>query len=229
MDNGDTDRDGQQNVNSDLLKIVKKFFNVTEDDDADCNPYMSSSISCEYIDEYAFSKKYSSCNKFKILSLNVQSIHAKFSDLSSLIELLEAEKCSPDVICIQETWQIRNVDVISLPGYQNIIFKSRSNNVQGGGVGFYVKNGLSVSVLNDVSIFRDRIFKSMFIKVSFDSKEHVIGNIYRPNVPFGQFSSNDLMSLFNENLLERSGDISGRTTAILQFSSELEQTWHSYY
>jgi hypothetical protein len=29
--------------------------------------------------------------------------------------------------------------------------------------------------------------------------------------------------------MERSGDISGRTTAILQFSSELEQTWHSYY
>jgi hypothetical protein len=29
--------------------------------------------------------------------------------------------------------------------------------------------------------------------------------------------------------VERSGDISGRTTAILQFSSELEQTWHSYY
>jgi hypothetical protein len=30
-------------------------------------------------------------------------------------------------------------------------------------------------------------------------------------------------------ILQRSGDISGRTTAILQFSSELEQTWHSYY
>jgi hypothetical protein len=29
--------------------------------------------------------------------------------------------------------------------------------------------------------------------------------------------------------LQRSGDISGRTTAILQFSSELQQTWHSYY
>jgi hypothetical protein len=29
--------------------------------------------------------------------------------------------------------------------------------------------------------------------------------------------------------IQRSGDISGLPTAILQFSSEMQQTWHSYY
>jgi hypothetical protein len=34
---------------------------------------------------------------------------------------------------------------------------------------------------------------------------------------------------FPQTYDERSGDISGRPTAILQFSSEMQQTWHSYY
>jgi hypothetical protein len=35
--------------------------------------------------------------------------------------------------------------------------------------------------------------------------------------------------IYQENSGAKERDISGRPTAILQFSSEMQQTWHSYY
>jgi hypothetical protein len=169
--------DGQINSRTDLLHIVKKIFNTDDDSDLDSNPYLTSSFKCEYIDETDFCSKYSTCNKFKICSLNVQSLHAKHTELLSFINSLEFENCRPDIICLQEIWQIRNVDVLKLPGYQNLLFKTRENNVQGGGVGFYVKEGINVTVLTELSVFHDRIFDSLFIKISTCSKEYIIGNI----------------------------------------------------
>jgi Reverse transcriptase (RNA-dependent DNA polymerase) len=62
--------------------------------------------------------------------------------------------------------------------------------------------GLKFSVLNNVAIFHDRVFESMFVKIMLCNKEYVFGNIYRPNIPVGNLTSNDLTSLFNEYLVE---------------------------
>jgi exonuclease III len=191
---------GHLNNNPNLLELVRTFFNIDDEQDLDSNPYFSYNIECEYVDEAEYANKFRDCNKFKILSLNVQSIHAKFSELLLFISALD-ENCCPDIICLQETWQIRNAEAIRLPGFQNLIFRSRSN-MQGGGVGFYIKEGLNITVLNNLSVFHERVFESLFIKVNICNKEYIIGNIYRPNMPFGQFTSNDLTAMFNEHLTE---------------------------
>jgi len=83
-----------------------------------------------------------------------------------------------------DTYTLHFLDCnFELPGYQPLVFKSRSNNVQGGSVGFYVKVGISFNLLHNFSLFHDRIFESIFIGVEIsDNKILTIGSCYRPNI-----------------------------------------------
>ena len=49
----------------------------------------------------------------------------------------------------------------SLDHYSPIECKLRSNLTQGGGVGIYLKKNLKFNILNDKSIFVDRVFESV--------------------------------------------------------------------
>ena len=59
---------------------------------------------------------------------------------------------------------------------------ARSNNVQGGGVGLFVKEGLKINVMENLSIFIDQIIETQFIEVE-TSPGHtiIVASIYRPN------------------------------------------------
>ena len=54
-----------------------------------------------------------------IMSLNAQSLRAKFDNLKIFLVLLENQGIIPDVICIQETWLSENdaVQCLNLDGY----------------------------------------------------------------------------------------------------------------
>jgi hypothetical protein len=60
------------------------------------------------------------------------------------------------------------------------------------------------------------------------NRQSGIEAIFNENFPRNGVKTFHILKI-PRKIQERSGDISGRTTAILQFSSELEQTWHSYY
>jgi exonuclease III len=77
------------------------------------------------------------------LSINIQSLNSKYEELKTQIIELANQKIQIDIIAIQETWEICQPDVLSIPGFQPIIFKSRTQ-MRGGGIGFYVRNGLNV-------------------------------------------------------------------------------------
>ena len=49
-------------------------------------------------------------NKFPILSINCQSLFAKFDGLNVLIKELQFEKCQFSAICLQETWLSNDSD-----------------------------------------------------------------------------------------------------------------------
>ena len=66
------------------------------------------------------------------MSLNIQSLSAKYSVFRDLILELGASSCLPDVICLQEVWTVVDADLFPLPGYQPLIFKTRATG-QGGG------------------------------------------------------------------------------------------------
>jgi exonuclease III len=54
-------------------------------------------------------------------------------ELQSFLHNLTNDNVRPDIICLQEIWQIRNSDVLKIPGYQNLIYQTRDKNSQGGG------------------------------------------------------------------------------------------------
>jgi len=96
-------------------------------------------------------------NEQLFLSLNVQSLPAKFNELDEFISYLKNNGCEPDFICLQETWKIFDQSLFTTEGY-NLEIKSRSTNTQGGGVGIYIKKGLCYNVLQESSIFIDKVF-----------------------------------------------------------------------
>ncbi len=109
-------------------------------------------------------------------------------------------------VCLQEIWQIPSHANFSLHGYSNLEYKTRSNNVQGGGVGIYVRSNIPYSVSNVYSVFSDRLFKSLFVELVINLSKLLVGSVYRPNVNHPNLTQPDQlaqsMELFS-NLLSQ--------------------------
>ena len=133
-----------------------------------------------------------------MLSFNIQSLPAKFSEFRELINMLFLQNCAPDVICLQEIWRIPDPDFFTISGYHPLVYKSRHINTQGGGVGLFVKDIFSFSINDVLSVFVDRILESLFIDITFNSKKFTIGTMYRPGTAHPHFSVKEQGSQFLE-------------------------------
>ena len=69
-------------------------------------------------------------DKISVLSLNIQSLPAKFLDFS---ELVDEFTVSPDVICLQETWKVIDNTFFPLNNYHTLETNTRST-ARGGGL-----------------------------------------------------------------------------------------------
>jgi len=184
----------------DFISSIKDTIN---EDDCEffSSPYVDNLFACSYIDPLTFTTRFRNCDNFSILTLNIQSISSKFQEFSELIELLGNHNCSPDIICLQELWQFPTFANFTLPGYNALEFKLRGNNTQGGGVGIYVKSHIKYNVLQAQSIFIDRIFESLFIKLELpNSRKMIIGSIYRPGTAHPSLLSSESFNNFIEVL-----------------------------
>jgi hypothetical protein len=115
------------------------FFNQFYNDNDNENEHNFQSVYddlsnlCKYYDE---NELISLCKKSRnklFLSINTQSLPSKFNEFEEFINILSRNECSPDFICVQETWQIPDESAVDLKNY-NFEFKCRANGVQGGGV-----------------------------------------------------------------------------------------------
>ena len=169
------------------------------------SPYSEFDISCKYtgINDYIKNEK-----KLSILSLNIQSLSSKFSELSELLNELESTKSQPDLICLQEVWQIHNISSFNLPNYHPLEINLR-NAARGGGVGIYVHNSLSFKPLPHYSIFVDRILETLFLEISLpDNNKFIIGSIYRPGTKFPGLNFSSQFSQFSELLTNTLSELS---------------------
>lgn len=154
-------------------------------------PYSTSDLKCKYLDEIEFSKEYSKSKKISFLSLNIQSLPSKFNEFVEFLSGLGSDGGFFDVIAVQETWQLPNTDMFMLDGY-NSFFKTRNNNVQGGGVGLYVKDTIKATVIPELSVFTEKVFESIFVHLELPSgKKIIVSSIYRPNSKHPRLSPND--------------------------------------
>ena len=151
------------------------------------------------------------------MSFNIQSLPSKFNEFQELIQNFQINKCEPDLICLQEIWQLANSSALSLDDYNPIVYKLRGNSTQGGGVGIYNKN-LKFNILHEKCIFIDGIFESLFIEVWIHkNKKIIIGNIYRPSVNHPTLSSSEQFTQFIELLTNLLSDFSDINTQVILF------------
>jgi hypothetical protein len=161
---------------------------------------------CKYYNIEEFQNKVHNLNdKFSTLSLNIRSFPGKKSEFDELIADLNFNRFKFSLIAIQEVWNIPEYMNSDIPGYHPLIYKlrqsskSRESN-RGGGVGCWVRNDLQFEILKEFSIFQEKVFESLFLKIKITEKNFkIIGNIYRPpNSDFKQF--NDLLESTLNNL-----------------------------
>jgi len=162
------------------------------------SPYDSKNINCTYINENEI-KKLKLNSDFTLCSINIQSLPAKFSELCQFINILNHSNASPDILCLQELWQFPDSVSFVLPGYHPLIYKLRRNNVQGGGVGIFVKSKFKFNVLSEYSLFIDRIFESLTIEVFLNPKHKIfVSSMYRPGSKHPLLNAADQFSQFFE-------------------------------
>ena len=140
-----------------------------------------------------------------MLSLNCQSINAKFDKLKLLLADVNIE-CPISVICIQESWAHENVDMSQflLPNY-SLIFENRRLSTHGGLI-MYIHDNFVYKDLNQESIISgtSTLFESHFVEIwrkTCRFRKYVIGNVYR----LPSYNAEDLSAFTNEysDLLNR--------------------------
>ncbi len=168
------------NPSFDFLSILNNNFSSADNEFFgiyNASPYDDFYINCTYS---AVQDCLKTSNHLTIISINIQSINSKFNDLKEFIFDLSSHGCQLDVIYLQELWQFDNNSAFNIPGFSPLIYKLRSNNTQGGGIGMYVKTGINFVIDNVHSVFHDRIFESLFIELSCNNCKYFIGSLYRP-------------------------------------------------
>ena len=134
-----------------------------------------------------------------MLSFNIQSISSKFNEFQESINSLDPFKF--DIICLQELWRIIDPSIFVLDGYHSLVFKSREQNVQGGGVGIFVNKHLKFTNLPEYSVFIDKVVETIFIEIAINKKKNIIiGSVYRLNSAYVNLTSSQQLEQFTISL-----------------------------
>ena len=119
-------------------------------------------------------------NNFSVLTLNIQSLNAKYDYLKTYLDILGSLNYHFNVICLQETWldETHDLETFKLEGYKYVSL-SRSCG-RNGGLRIYFDEDLDSKVImvNNTS----DIWEGLFIEISGARLAHniAIGNIYKP-------------------------------------------------
>ena len=154
-----------------LLENSNDFENIT---DVKLSPY----VDIETLKENLYESK----SNLSILSINTQSINAKFDEFKIAIEQL-SYKHPVHTICVQETWIDSNCNtcMFELPNYQLISRGKYCSNH--GGLFTYVHDDFHWEPM-EIKEYSSG-WENLFVKIqrkSKNSKKYIVGNIYRlPN------------------------------------------------
>ena len=166
-----------------LDKVIDNYFNF--ESSCDPNPLTSGNINSLYhdIDTVGLQhlKDYKQNSKFSCMHLNIRSLPDKFDKFKLFLTNLDNEKIQFDAILLCETFLTdTNRDLFNIPGY-TFISRHRKHYRQGG-VGIYIKNNINFIIRDDLSIFIEKSFETLFLEVTSSKGSILIGEVYRvPN------------------------------------------------
>ena len=136
-------------------------------------------------------------NNFKIISLNCQSLNAKYELLKSYIEHFNKSNSKIDAICLQETWLAADseLSLFQIPGY-NLISTGKSCSAHSG-VAIYLHKAYQYNIINNN--ITSEFWDCQLIEICVTDKHHVnkkiiLGNLYRPPRPTNGHVYNLLMT-----------------------------------
>ena len=165
-----------------------------------------------YFDQENFIKISRGKNEnFTVLSLNIQSINAKFDQLKILLHLIQENNCHISAICLQETWlrDDTNNALISLENY-NFISQGKKCSSHGG-LAIYLHEKYNFKTVPSPII--SDILEGHFIEISevdTNRPTHILlGNIYRPprDVLLNYKSFTEELALTFQTFKDRNYDI----------------------
>ncbi len=183
------------NTNPELDFINKS--NLLFNDELNPNPFLNLSPAL-FHDLTSLPKQFSNTKHPIFLSLNVQSLNSKIDKLKNFLLQLNSKMIFPDVIAIQETWNIFYPEMVQIPGYC-FIYKTRTTS-NGGGVGFYILSQLRYSLKNELSPFTDKTFESITMEVEINKRKFLLCNVYRSPTLLPNTSQTEQINLFNTTL-----------------------------
>ncbi len=193
-----------ENLNANEIDLGTLLGNDLVNDEYDDNPLITQAINCNYTDTTSLINQLpddwrSSHNLLYVLHVNIQSLPAKFEKLKDIIIQFEERGLPLDVILICETFiRNENAKLYDIPGF-NFVSKHRVI-INRGGVGIYVRNSIKYRNREDLNIFVEGEFESVFIETTNTENSIIIGEIYRPP------------KCNTRNALQRFDDISQRLT-----------------
>ena len=160
---------------------------LSYDNDSNQNPLPIPSS--KYITQFQLKDVVKNFSKdtFSLLHINIRSISKHFDDLQILLD--NQSKHSFSVIGLTETWLSSDTNLpYAIDGYDFIV-NNRSKK-SGGGVALYLSNCFEFTVLYELN-FMNEFIESLFVEISIpQSKNIIIGIIYRPP----SSNSNDFVS-----------------------------------
>ena len=94
---------------------------------------------------------------------------------------LHSEKNAFDFIGVGESYRCDGDTRLRLPGYHDLISRCRTDGSRGG-VGLF-KDNIQYKIRQDLSVFEQHVFKSVFVEVESQSGSNLfVGVIHRPIV-----------------------------------------------
>ena len=148
--------------------------------------------------------------QFSILSSNIQSINAKFSELEAFVNDLSSLNFVFSIICLQESWFSENDDLslIQLTGY-NCISQGKSCSSKGGLL-IYIDKRFDFEIKMNLNMYEQ--WEGQIIQITGGglSPSVTIGNIYRPPRPSTENCNefiNELSTLISNLLCHQNNSV----------------------
>ncbi len=186
-------------LNADQSLDASLLLNSLITEDENISQFFQTQINSIYSDADIFIDTFRNTSEPLIISLNVQSLSSKYNQLKIFINRLLDANLPIDMIVLQETWGLKYPLQLNLPGFQNIVFRTRDG-MRGGGVGIYVRNGLNYKERKDLDDYKQKTFENIVLEVQYPSKSILISNIYRSPTPPPNTSPSDHLENFTETL-----------------------------
>jgi hypothetical protein len=169
------------------------------------SPYAEFNIQSAYYDEQSLIHSFANSRQPLFLSLNTQSLLSKHENIKTLISLLSDRNLYIDILALQETWRIFYTELVQIPGY-TFTHQHRTNN-KGGGVGFYIRDGITFKSIPELSHYSDNIFECITIEAKISGKNYLLSSVYKSTSPPRNVTASEQNTQFTaelDNLLTQS-------------------------